>query len=246
MEFVKKHWKDILLVLFGIVCIALLMSTTCTSQRNHELETNIRALNDSVKTYQLKNGELMYEKQGYILKVEELEQYIGVQEKEVKDIERRLKSALATISRLEGQIHADSITMHDSVYVTPDSTVHIYFDYADDWLALDGVTSYGLRTGLASTTLDCMHMQLPLKVGMAEDNQWFATTPNPYVTFTTVEGANLQQAKPKRWCLSIQAGVGGLLGWGISGGQDGIVRSGWILGGGFYVGAGVSYKLYEF
>ena len=245
-EFIKDHWKDILLTLFGVVCIALLMSTTCTNQRNNILENNIKALNDSVKTYKLKNDELMYEKQGYILEKQDLEKYIGIKEKEIKDLERTLNSKVATISRLEGELAIASITTHDSVEVLPDSTVNIYFDYNDAWLALDGVTNYGLKTNLSNTTLNCIHMSLPLKVGMTDDNKWFATTPNPYVVFTTIEGANLQQARPNKWCLSVQCGVGGLLGWGISGGQDSVVRSGWILGGGFYLGFGVSYKLLEF
>ena len=245
-EFIKKHWKDILLVLFGVVCIVLLMSTTCTNQRNNILENNIRALNDSVKTYKLKNDELMYEKQGYILEKQDLEKYIGIKEKEIKDLERTLNSKVATISRLEGELAIASITTHDSVEVLPDSTVNIYFDYSDVWLTLNGVTKYGLKTNLSNTTLSHMYMSLPLKVGMTEDNKWFATTSNPYVTFTTIEGANLQQARPKRWCLSVQCGVGGLVGLGISGVGDGVVRSGWILGGGLYLGLGVSYKLLEF
>lgn len=246
MKFIKNHWKDILIVLFGVMCIALLMSTTCTNQRNIILENNISALNDSVKTYKLKNGELMYEKQGYILEKQDLEKYIGIKEKEIKDLERSLNSKVATISKLEGELAINSITTHDSIEVLPDSIVNIYFDYSDQWLKLDGVTNYGLKTNLSNTTLNCIHIPLSLKVGMTEDNKWFATTVNPYVTFTTIEGANLQRAQPKKWCLSVQGGAGGLLGWGISGGRDGIVRSGWILGGGFYLGLGISYKLLEF
>lgn len=246
MKFIKKHWKDILLVLFGVACITLLMSTTCTNQRNNILENNIIALNDSVKTYKLKNGELMYEKQGYILEKQDLEKYIDIKEREIKDLERTLNSKVATISRLEGELAIASITTHDSIAILPDSTVNIYFDYDDTWLTLNGITSYGLKTNLSNTTLSYMHISLPLKVGMTEDNKWFATTSNPYVTFTTIEGANLQQARPKRWCLSVQCGVGGLAGLGISGGEDGVVRSGWILGGGLYLGLGVSYKLLEF
>ena len=90
-------------------------------------------------------------------------------------------------------------------------------------------------------------MEVPLKVGTTKDNKWFVTSENPYVQFTSIEGANIEKAKPKRWVIGIQGGIGGIFGYGISGcSADGIVRTGWILGAGGYVGIGVTYKLLEF
>lgn len=243
MEFFKNHWKDILMAIIGIACIALMMSTTCTSRRNDVLENNIKALNDTVKTYQLKNGELMYEKQGFIAEKKELELYIDIKEKEVKDIEKKLGAALATISKLEGQINVDTLPMQDSIVHVQDTTI-IHFYYSDNWLKMDGTTIY--KDPFICTTLNNMNMRVPVKVGTSVDNKWFVTTDNPYITFTSVEGANLEKAKPKRWSIGIQGGVGGIFGWGISGTQDGIVHSGWILGAGGYIGLGVTYKIAEF
>lgn len=243
MEFFKKHWKDALLVVFSLVCIALIMSTTCANRKNNVLENNISALNDTVKTYQLKNGELMYEKQGFIAEKKELEQYIGVKEKEVKDIEKKLGAALATISKLEGQISVDTLPMQDSITHIQDTTI-IHFYYSDSWLKMDGTTIY--KDPFVCTTLNSLNMRVPVKVGTSVDNQWFVTTDNPYVQFTSIEGANLEKAKPKRWTIGVQGGVGGFVGWGICGAQDGIVRSGWVVGAGGYIGFGVTYKIAEF
>ena len=245
-EFFKDHWKDIVLAVAGIAVIALLMSTTCTRQDLNKAETNLKALTDTVHTYKLKNGELMYEKQGFIAEKAELEKYIGVKESEIKDIERKLKSALATIARLEVQVRIDTIHMTDSVEVLPDSTYNCHFKYEDNWIALDGTTQVKLDPFNSHTVMNSINMDVPLKVGMTKDDKWFVTTDNPYVEFSTIEGANIEKAKPKRFSLGVQLGVGGVFGYGISGAKDGIVRSGWIVGAGGYVGIGLTYKLIEF
>lgn len=242
-DFFKTNWKECVITVLFFICLVLAMSTTCTNQKKHQLETNIAALNDTVHTYQLKNGELMYEKQGYILEKEELQQYLDISKAEVKDLEKKLNSALATIAKLQGQIRIDTLIMHDSVTLVAD-TAYIHFNYADNWLKMDGTTIY--RKPFSCTTLNHLTMDVPLKVGMSKDDKWFVTSDNPYVQFTQVEGVNLEKAKPKHWSLGFQFGVGGIIGWGISGGQDGIIRSGWVLGAGGYVGIGVTYKILEF
>lgn len=244
--FFKDNWKNIVLVIFFFVIIVLIMSTTCTRQDLNKAETNIKALTDTLHTYELKNGELMYEKQGYIAEKKELEEYIGIKEKEVKEIEKKLKSALATIAKLQAQVRIDTIHTVDSVEVLPDSTYNCHFEYKDDWLKLNGVTNVKLDPFNTHTIINNIGMEVPLKVGTTKDDKWFVTSENPYVQFTSVEGVNTEKAKPKRWCIGIQGGVGAVFGYGISGSSDGIVRTGWILGGGAYLGLGITYKLIEF
>lgn len=243
-EFFKAHWKDILLGVFFIAILALIMSTTCTKQKLNDAETNIKALTDTVKVYQMKNGELMYEKQGFVLEKKELEEYLDISKKEIKDLEKKLGSALATISKMQGVVRIDTIRMVDSVYLDQDSVLNINFWYKDKWVAMDGLTVY--KEPEAYTQLNNLTMDVPLKVGTTKDNQWFVTTENPYVAFSSIEGANVNNSKDKRWSVGVQFGVGVLGGYGISGAPDGIVRYGWIVGAGAYAGIGFTYKLIEF
>ena len=241
-----NHWRDIIMIVSGIVIIALIMSTTCVRQDLNKAETNLKALTDTVNTYKLKNGELMYEKQGFIVEKKELEEYIGIKESEIKDIERKLNSALATIARLEGQVRIDTIHMVDSIFITADSTYINNFKYNDSWVTVDGTSCFKLDPFNSHTTINSISMVVPLKVGTTKDDKWFVSTDNPYVEFGTIEGANIDKAKPKRFSLGVQLGVGPSFGYGISGANDGIVRSGWYVGVGFYLGLGVSYKLIDF
>lgn len=247
----KGNWKNILLVLFFFVIIVLIMSTTCTKQKLDIADNNIKALKDTLHTYQLKNGELLYAKQGYIAKIDELEDYIGIQKKEIKELEKTLKSKVATISKLEEQIRIDSLHMRDSVSITPDSVCHSHFNYNDDWLALGGRTDIWLNPFNTHTIIDNISMRVPLKVGTTEDNQWFAISENPYVSFTSVEGADIEKAKPKRWSFGIQGGLGLVGGVGLVGTQFKNISTsntgaGWFVGTGGYIGFGFTYKFIEF
>jgi hypothetical protein len=239
----KNNWKNILLIVLSCIVIALVMSTTCQSQKLSIAENNILALTDTIKSYELKNGDLLYEQQGYILKKQELEKYLEIKEKEINELERKLGSAITTIARLEGQVRVDTIELRDSIYIEKD-VIYNDFSYQDDWLTLYGTTTY--KNNLFNTSLNTIAMNVPLKVGTTADNKWFATSSNPYVSFTNIEGVSLEKAKQKRWSVGVQAGIGVVGGFGISGANDGIVRSGWIIGVGPYFGLGVSYKFFEF
>lgn len=243
----KEKIKTTGLIILGVLCLVLIGVTTCQHKDNSILENNIAALNDTIHTYQLKNGELMYEKQGFIVEKAELEKYIGIKESEVKEIEKKLKSALATIANLRAQVRVDTVQMTDSVEVLPDSTYNCHFGYNDKWLAIDGTTQIKLDPFNSHTIINNINMEVPLKVGTTKDNKWFVTSENPYVQFTKVEGANLDSPKQKRWSLALQFGVGGFFGYGASFPiPSGTVQSGLVVGVGAYGGIGVSYKLFDF
>ena len=244
IEFLKKNWKDVLLIILVILATSFIMSTSCTKQKLDIAENNISALTDTISTYKLKNGELLYEKQGYITEKEQLSTFISVQESEIKELEKKLGSAVSTIAKLKQEVKVDTLKLIDSVYVYEKDEIRNDFSFSDNWLSLSGTTIY--KDYKFSTTLNNLSMEVPLKIGTTKDNTWFVTTENPYVSFSSIEGASIEKVKPKRFSLSIYAGVGLSYGYGISSSVDGIVRSGWFFGPALHIGAGVSYKLFEF
>lgn len=244
IEFLKKNWKDVLLIILVILATSFIMSTSCIKQKLDIAEINISALTDTISVYKLKNGELLYEKQGYIAEKEQLSTFIGVQECEIKELEKKLGSAVSTIAKLKQEVKVDTIKMVDSVYIYDENEVRNIFSFSDNWLSLSGTTIY--KDCKFSTTLNNLSMDVPLKIGTTKDNTWFVTTENPYVCFSSIEGACIEKVKPKRFTLSIHAGLGLSYGYGISGSMDGIVRTGWFFGPAMHIGAGVSYKIFEF
>lgn len=243
IEFLKKYWKDVLLIILVILTASFIMSTTCTKQKLDIAENNISALTDTISIYKLKNGELLYEKQGYIAEKEQLSTFIGVQEREIKELEKKLGSAISTIAKLKQEVKVDTLKLIDSVYVY-DNEIRNDFSFSDNWLLLSGTTIY--KDSKFSTILNNLSMDVPLKIGTTKNNTWFVTTENPYVSFSSIEGASIDKVKPKRFSLGLHISAGISVGYGISGASDGLVRNGWFFGPAANIGIGITYKIIDF
>ena len=66
-------WKDILLILLFLIVCGLSIYNVTTKNDLTKAENNIVAIQDTVKAYKLKNGELLYAQQGFLLEKAELE-----------------------------------------------------------------------------------------------------------------------------------------------------------------------------
>lgn len=228
-EYIKNNWKNVLLVLFAIVIVILLIMQGCTRTENSHLKINVKALTDSVQVIETKNGELVYAKQALILEKNELEEYLNISKKERKELEKILDDKLSYIAKLEGSVRVDTFTCVDTMYV--DSLTHIKFNYQDNWLAMDGLTTIKDNP---TTTINNISMSVPLQVGLTDNYRIFVKTPNPYVSFTDIDGAVIEKpsngTKPKRWNLGVQVGVGA--------GYNLLHRN---ISVGPYIGVGISY-----
>ncbi len=229
-NYIKSNWKNILLVLISSICLVLLFSTTCSTKRNNILQNNIKALRDTVYTLELKNGSLLYERQGLILEKNELKNYLDITEKEINELERKLKTKIDYISKLEGFVKIDTLKIIDSLYYTDAQTI-IDFDYANEYISLSGTTI--IEDSCSNTIIDNITVPTPLKVGVSSDNKIFVISENPYLYFTDIQGAQLknQSTKNKNWSFSLHAGFGV---------QYGLINKKFDVGP--YIGAGISYN----
>lgn len=229
-EFLKKHWKDCLLVLLLIVIVALGIYISYSVNRVSIAENNIIALRDTIETYNLKNGELMNEKQLLILEKDELEKYVGISNDYIKDVEKKLNSSISYIAKLEASVKVDTLFIVDSVYVT-DDTISATFRYDDEWIIIDGETSI-IDTTYAETNVNCIEVNAPLKIGITENNQFFVSTDNPYINISSIDGSGIvtNKTKTKRWNVGVQAGIGF---------QYGMINKHLDIGP--YIGVGISY-----
>ena len=229
LNFLKNNWKNILLIMFAIVIVILLLLQGFTRTDNRNLKNNIKALTDSMQVLETKNGDLVYARQALILEKKELEEYLGLSKKEIKELEKTLDDKLSYIAKLEGTVRVDTFTCVDTMYV--DSLTHIDFKYKDKWFALSGTT---IVSESPLTTINNVQMDVPLQVGLTDNYRIFVKTPNPYVSFTDIEGAVIEKtsngSKPKRWNLGVQVGIGA--------GYDLLHKNITV---GPYLGVGISY-----
>jgi hypothetical protein len=235
-----KYWKEIVIGILVIAVIALCLSTSCERRKKNIAENNVIALTDSLRTYQLQNGELLTAKHTLILEKKELEKYLEISDKEKKDIEKKLKSSLVYITKLEANIRIDTLRLIDSVYIENENK-KILFTYNDHWVDLEGITTL-FDSNTAETVLNRLNMGVPLKVGLTENNQFFASTSNPYLSISDIEGAEIitRKTKEKRWGIGPYLGVG--IGYGGVLNNNGF-NSGFVMGA--TLGIAIHYNLFQ-
>lgn len=210
-----KSFKPLFIVITAITIIVLAVLYLNSLNKNKYLSHNIKALMDTVQVYELKNNELLYAKQSIIAEKSEIENYLDISKAEITELEKKLKSNLATISKLKSKVRIDTVYCTDSVFIH-DSIIVIKFVYADEWISLNGSTSFdnSLRydldklLGSANTRIDNILIDVPLKIGYTEDYQIFATSSNPYISFSSIESGILKDPnKPKRFNLGVQVSL---------------------------------------
>ena len=199
-------------------------------------EQNLIAYKSKMEQLELKNGELITTRDSYILDKYKLEEELSISKKEVKDLEKKLKSTLAYISNIESEVRIDTIeTVRDSIIYINDSDIDVKFNYSDEWLSFNGLTR--IRDAQSKTSLRNVNMIVPLTIGLTDNYKLFIQSDNPYVNFTSMEGAVIDGSKliqkQRKLGLSIQGGFGAT--------YD-ILSKG--LGIGPYLGLGVHWRIW--
>ena len=230
-----KYW----LMIIGEAMLFLFIMTMmnrCNSEKVDVLETNIIGYRDSLKTVELKNGELVSYKQSLILTNDALREELNMSKSEIKDLEKKLDSKIAQVNKLSSMLQMkDTVFMEgDTVYVNPDSTSTKIFKWNDKWTSLTANVT-GTSIYDSDLSLYDIKIKVPLEFGITEDYKVWAKSPNPYliiedISSVTVYGSNIYP-KRKRWSCGLQSGFGT--------GYDIISRQLVI---GLYVGIGAEYN----
>lgn len=223
-----------LLILEAIIFIAILLTiSNYNSKKIETLDQNLSAAKGQVEILTMDNGNILAERDAYIVRNKQLEEAINISENERKSIEKKLNDKIAYISRIESNIKVDTLEIHDTVTIKDSSTILINFDYNDDWLKFSGGTYY--KNGKSKTQIFDINIPTSLKVGLTDEYIIFVESENPYLNITNIEGAVVDGStlypKKKRWNFSLHAGIGvhyGLFGQKVDVGP--------------YVGGGVSYN----
>lgn len=173
-------------------------------------DQNLNAYRGQLEQMELKNGELISVRDSYILRIQDLENQFDISKKEVKDLQRKLNSSLAYIAELKSNVRIDTIVTIKDTIIYKDKETDIRFIYNDDWLSFNGETK--IMDKKTATNIFNMNINVPLKVGLSDDYQIFVQSDNPYVNFSSIEGAVIDKSKlrpkKKRWNIGIYGGFG--------------------------------------
>lgn len=210
--------KNLLWHIIEIIIFLIIISCVWGyySRKLDKSEQNLKAANSEMIEVKLKNDNLMVAKDSYIATINDLENLLDISKKEIKDIQRKLDSKIAYISKIESNIKIEYVeVVKDSVIYVNNNPNDIVttFHYKDEWLNLNGITNVKLGDEFnCNTTLNEININTPLNVGLTDDYQIFVTTPNPYISFNDIDGAVIDKSKlypkKKRFNWGIQMGMG--------------------------------------
>lgn len=206
-------------IIEGIVFIAIIAAVW--GIYNNKLDTseqNLKAARGHIEQIELKNGELLNSRDSYIATINDLEELLDITKQEVKDIQRQLDSKIAYISKIESEVRIEYVeTVRDSIiYVNSDPNIATStFRYNNKWVDLIGRNEFIFGEQFDyKTTIESLSINVPLNVGLTDDYQIFVKTPNPYVLFSSIDGAvidnSILKPRKKRFNWGLQLGVGAM------------------------------------
>lgn len=179
-------------------------------------EQNLIASRSKLEELTLENGNLLFEKDSYILKIKDLETEIGVSKKEIKNLQRKLDSSVAYIAKIEGQYKMDTVyTVKDSlIYVNNDNYI-AKFSYKDKWFSINGENDISInnkKIDNINTNLYDIIMNASLTIGITDSYKFFIETDNPYLNINNVNSSAIENSimipKKKRFNFGFQMGMG--------------------------------------
>ena len=210
----KRKWI-IALVIEALILIGVFgWMKSCDNQTIDKYKQNYEASQDSLEIVKMKNGNLLYEREAYIMSEKELMAQLDISKSEIKDLKKRV-GELLYIANIDTKVRIDTIhATKDSIIYVDRNTFINKFKYYDEWLTLDGSTQF--KDSTSKTIINNIEMVTPLRVGLSKEYKIFVESPNPYLTITDIEGAVLEESKivkKQRWSHGFHIGFG--VQWGI-------------------------------
>lgn len=191
--------------------VALLFKKGTVEDTAAQYRQNYIAAVDSLKQIKLDNGNTLHEKAMYILKTEDLQKQLNISRQEYQDLEKKLNSTIAALAKANARVRVDTIEIKSDPIVLAD-TLASPFAWSDKYLNISGMTV--ASPTFSYTKIDKIGMDVPLTIGITQDYKMFATTDNPYVTFTSIESVIDEKVLPKKkpWSIGVTLGFGATYG----------------------------------
>ena len=151
---------------------------------------NLNASRDTINILKMENGNLLHERDAYILRESELASVLDYNSKEISELKEKLGS-IESITKIESVIELDT------VYVPMDTTFN--FKLEEPWFNMSG------RVETDRLVLHGISFPLTLTTGFTTDNKVFVETDNPYTTIKDFNGSKVKSFDIKH---EVVVGVG--------------------------------------
>jgi len=192
--------KDIVYCLVILLLIgALSTSVSKCSDTRKEYENNIIALNDTIRYYQGKNGNLVATIRVFETDIKDLKLLNEDLYNQIKNL--KAKSDIVNGSYFSGIIENPE---QDTTYIVQHDTINKGFrkDFAfnNEYRVLEGNVSYKNDTVGVNISKD--QVIFDYTVAMDKKNNIYISSSNPYVKYNQITGFQIPKEKEKHWSLN--------------------------------------------
>jgi hypothetical protein len=224
-------WKKIKTHAIYILIICLLVgflsvSVNRCSDVSREYKHNLEALNDTIKYYQDKNGNLVATKLAFESDIKTLKLLNEDLYNQIDSMKLNPKTVTQIIT-IGGEIENPQ---QDTAYVVTHDTIYKGFtkdfDFNNKYRLLEGNVDYHNDSLGIHITKDVMYFDYTL--AMDKDARIYVKSTNPYVKYNEISGFTVPKQKTKRWNI----------GPSINGGYD-IINRNWSVSAGISVTYGL-------
>lgn len=204
LNYLKTIWNKFKthIIYILIICVLLLslnISISKCSNTSAEYKHNIEALNDTIKYYQDKNGNLVATKLAFESDIKTLK----LLNKNLYDQIDSLKLKRNNVSQIVyvgGEIiNQPKDTIYRVQYDTISRGFTKDFNFNDDYRLLEGNVNYFNDTLGVHINKDIV--KFDYTVAIDKDSRIYIKSTNPYVKYNEISGFTLPKEHPKHWSL---------------------------------------------
>lgn len=194
---IKTHAIYIFIIL--VLMCALSASVSKCSNVSKEYKHNINALNDTIKYYQDKHGNLVATKLAFESDVNMLKNLNRDLYDQIDSLKLK-KNKVAQIIYVEGEIENPE---RDTAYIIQHDTISKGFskdfNFNDQYRKLEGNVNYQNDSLGVFINKDIIYFDYTL--AMDKDAKIYMKSTNPYVKYNEMSGFTVPKQKQKRWSL---------------------------------------------
>lgn len=203
---VKLRYHIIYILIICILLGILSISVNKCSNTREEYKHNIEALNDTIKYYQDKNGNLVATKLAFESDVKTLKLLNENLYNQIDSL--KLKSSqISQIIYVDGEIiNHPKDTMYLIQHDTISKGFSKEFNFNDDFRTLEGNVKYANDNLNMSITKDII--KFDYTVAMDKDSRIYIKSTNPYVKYNEISGFTVPKEKNKHWYTGPSVSVG--------------------------------------
>lgn len=198
--------KDIVyFIVIFVLTACLSFSVSKCSDARLEYKNNIEALNDTVRYYQDKNGNLVATKRAFEAELKDLKLLN-------EDLYNEIKSLKAKGNVTSG-VHFSGVVENspqDTTYIVSYDTISrgFYKDFAfnNEYRVLEGNVSY--QNDIVGVKITKDQMFFDYIVVIDDKNNIMIRSTNPYIKYNEISGFQIPKPKDKRWSFGAFANYG--------------------------------------